>query len=718
MGIPIIYHSSAIKSLESSEDNSSNNILREFFVIPVYPIKVVLSYSNTPEINHFQRGVLSLLLKDYFTKDEIADMLHLNIELVNLILNELLDNGYLDSESKVTVTGREVLTGTYSTIESTVRYVFYDLVRDQIFEQNVSLNDLNFCYSHDNKSIKVSTDAFDKNIVFYTQKSINQLLPNSNQIERLLRKKWSNSKFNDKRLTYINIIGFEKKHYLLSMIETEVGNIYASNWKVKDPFADQIDQELQVYFEKKYYEDIDFSDFIKNLMKRRVDRSKIKSGNEIEKRIQMKLFNKPIRTEDSVIIGPLAQIIVVFRDYSNIKLNKFIYINKQEILRKAHLHLADLFEYVLYLAAQHSGFNFKNSLLSNKDNNQILISNIAKQIGFNVTSDCYKILSHGKKAITKIISHPNKAVIGSCIVLNLLIADNDYNYFFHDFAKRNPNFLQQMYEYKRKYRDTTRHSLSEINIKPSDYIDTLFDLIESALGYKLNRQELDELSQGHSYLFDYSSSEEEIKKVLGYHLFYSFDKTHIKFKQTLITAYDNYLYKNNAYITELRSIFEDLLSNLLNELVSKIHLKSIVVDETINSGLDFKEMLDSLNYMTSLKEEIPIKFEEALTVPKNLNQIINNGLRDKFAKTNLRFKVQCLNILLFNYKELQKIFGVKELAIPNLFTTYISIMYLDKEHKQQFEFNQDYADVIIKESFETIKGLIDLNLINLWRDTK
>lgn len=75
---------------------------KKFFAIPVRPIKVLLSFSDKPEFNHFERAVLGLLSHQFYSIAELADMLELNQELIELIESNLKKNEYLDENTHVT----------------------------------------------------------------------------------------------------------------------------------------------------------------------------------------------------------------------------------------------------------------------------------------------------------------------------------------------------------------------------------------------------------------------------------------------------------------------------------------------------------------------------------------------------------------------------------------------------------------------------------------
>ena len=74
--------------------------MKQYFAIPVIPIKVALKYDISPSYNHFERAILTLLLnKKHYTILEIAEVLMLDNELVELIVNSLIAKGDLDENS-------------------------------------------------------------------------------------------------------------------------------------------------------------------------------------------------------------------------------------------------------------------------------------------------------------------------------------------------------------------------------------------------------------------------------------------------------------------------------------------------------------------------------------------------------------------------------------------------------------------------------------------
>lgn len=79
---------------------------QKYFAIPVSYIKVIMTFSEKPGLNHFERAILSLLLGRYYTTLELSETLLLKNDLVELILNDLQKKEYIDVNNKVTSKGK------------------------------------------------------------------------------------------------------------------------------------------------------------------------------------------------------------------------------------------------------------------------------------------------------------------------------------------------------------------------------------------------------------------------------------------------------------------------------------------------------------------------------------------------------------------------------------------------------------------------------------
>ena len=118
---------------------------KQYFAIPVIPIKVALKYDVKPGYNHFERAILTLLLsKKKYTILEISEILMIDNELVELIVNTLISKGDLDEQRQVTEKAENTLKGIYKESTIVVKYAFYDLNRGRLLKETADPNALNF----------------------------------------------------------------------------------------------------------------------------------------------------------------------------------------------------------------------------------------------------------------------------------------------------------------------------------------------------------------------------------------------------------------------------------------------------------------------------------------------------------------------------------------------------------------------------------------------
>ena len=387
-------------------------------------------------------------------------------------------------------------------------------------------------------------------------------------------------------------------------------------------------------------------------------------------------------------------------------------------MRHGMLYMGDLFETILYISAYNSNFKHTEGILTTyKTGAQPLLISIAKSIGFEINEDGEKLLYMLPSNILKAKKRPETKTIGSCVAWNLLISENDSNFFFYDLAKKFPYFINMMYYYKRNYRDKVRHSIDDEIYNPKLYIEVLFKLIEYVLDYELNYQVLDNYLEGKSTINDYSYSFEFLRQKLGNEVFESSIEGITKTRQSLIAAYDLYLLKSSAYIPEIRSVFEDVIKNILVYLIKKYKIDSnFNLKEYFSESSDFKKIIVKYGFDCEVRKEIKTSIEEALRLSNDVEIKIKNGIKTNFINTNFRFKIQALILFLELNGNVVKEFGITNSGMKNFFTHCVSIMYIDKGHQQQQAFDYSVAKILIEDSVELLSNLYNKAKIKYWED--
>lgn len=717
MGYNLLYSSCFMDKLKQI-DKDYENRLYEYIALPVVPIKVVLTYSNKPQLNHFERGVLSLLINSYHNKVELADKLMLDIELINLIVEKLEKKEFINSNWEVTKEGYDLYNGIYIEKISRIAYVLYDLNLNRLISNVVDPNELYTTYANASDSCKIETDAYDYFIQFTAfENQKNYGLIKEDFIDGQLKSLWKNGLYENRYLISLAKIQTEKKHYLLTTIETQIGNINGSNWLVMDPLVEGINYDLNTFVYEESVKNKKIGEIVSKLLNRRYNFTLKESSEELFSYVKNKLFMTKIKDKDEGIIGSIIKIIATMKDSSNYSYNISDKLEMRNAIRQGMLHMGDMFETILYIAVFNKNFSHTENILNSyKSGAQPLLISIASSLGFEVNDQAEKLLFIYPSSILKTKKKPETKNISSCIAWNLLIAERDSTFYFHDFAKKYPYFISMMYYYKRKYRDKIRHSIDEDECEnPRLYIDILFELIEEILGYQVNYQALDTYLEGKETLYDYSYSIEYLRQKLGNHIFESSNESITKLRQSLVTAYDLFLVKSSGYISEIRSSFEDIIRNILVYFVKKYGITSdFDVNAYVKNTNDFKIILEGLGFDSEINNSINTSIEEALKLTGEVRSRIKDGISKRFINTNLRYKVQTLILFFGIYDDIVNEIDINASDLKNLFTHFISIMYIDKGHQQRKIFDYDTAKIIVEDSIKITSNLLNRTKIKFW----
>lgn len=341
----IIY---STKLIPSNPENK--NKYQRYFAIPVSIIKVLLIKGEKAELNHFERAILSLLLNKYHTIMELSDKLCLNNDLVELIINDLKKKELIDEQYKVSQKGEDALKGIYQNKKQENCYLLYDYNRECLIDNTCNDNDIVFAQSYPNEngySFKFENDAFNENISYkYIKLNDNNKFDNRT-LEQLIKRDLY--KKNDEQ----NLINFEiidsnrKIYHLLSTIEIDLGDNINRKWYVKNPISFEPDVSLYnfIYNNSNHKE---INTLLNDIMGQK--RNKLNNDKILYDDIKNNLFNKPISVEHEEFIIPLIGIIKSLTKSNDKSINERVYRN--EVIAESMVLLGDLFERILYQAAQ------------------------------------------------------------------------------------------------------------------------------------------------------------------------------------------------------------------------------------------------------------------------------------------------------------------------------------------------------------------------------
>ena len=690
--------------------SGTKNVYEKYFAIPVSLIKVLLTTSEKPELNHFERAVLSLLINKYYTIGQLSEILILKKDLVELITNDLKRKGLIDDNYKVTENGENQLKNVYKEMKQEICYLLFDHNRGCLLSNYCNNNDLVFSQGRktDNSySFTLDKDAFKEEIPYrYIKINQNDEKYNDDLIKKIVARDIF-KKNTDKNLVNVEVVELNKKKYhLITSIITY--SDFSGKWIVKNPITMENDDNLYDFIYN-FSTDDQVKDLLRSIMQYRInqqDSADVKKKYEI---IKGKLFNKRISDLHDDFINPLINVINVLNDSKSKSYNDRIHRN--EIIKNSMVNLGDLYEKVLYQAALTSPNRFEFDTLGNdaKDN-KIKLINIAKSIGFEVSDNGERLLFANRKSLQRIARDPNKAQLAECISWNVLLATRDNKFYIYEFAKKYPNFINLMYRFKRDYRDENKHSITVEDISPKFYIDLLFDLLEYAFGYKVNQKVLSELINFNGTICDYSFSEELLRTELGNKIFNSSNKDLTQIKFNLVSMYDLYITENSKFLSFGYPILENTIKALVNSIKEKYKCKYKDINQLF-IDIELEDYLINLGFDMTADEKIGNNVIDSLAVDINVISNIEKGFTDDFNNATLRVKLLALIDMLKQNSKIADEFinnGLKDLFV---ITSALSFL---QRHQQVHTFNNEHAKIITSGIVKLIDFVVNKSDLIKW----
>ena len=691
--------------------SGEKNVYEKFFAIPVSLIKVLLTISEKPELNHFERAVLSLLINKYYTIGQLSEILILKKDLVELITTDLKKKGLIDDDYKVTENGENQLKNVYKEMKQEICYLLFDHNRGCLLSNYCNSNDLIFSQGRKNESsysFILDKDAFKEEILYrYIKINQNEDKYNEDIIKKIVARDIFKKNI-DKNLINVEVIELTKKKYhLISSIVTY--SDFSGKWIVKNPITMDNDDNLYEFMYN-YSTDEQVKDLLRSVMQYRINQQESADIKKKYKIIKDNLFNKKLSDFHDDFINPLISVINVLNDSKSKTYNDRIHRN--EIIKNSMVNLGDLYEKVLYQAALTSPSRFEfNTLGNDAKDNKIKLVNDAKAIGFEVSDNGERLLFANRKSLQRIARDPNKAQLAECISWNVLLATRDNQFYIYEFAKKYPNFINLMYRFKRDYRDENKHSITVEDISPKLYIDILFDLLEFAFGYKVNQNVLKELINFEGTVCDYSFSEELLRTELGNKIFNSSNKDLTQIKFNLISMYDLYITENSKFLSFGYPILENTIKLLVNSIKEKYKCVYKDINMLFESNNEIESYLISLGFDMKAEEIIGNNVMDSLAVDINVVSNVEKGFTNNFDNATLRVKLLALIDMLKQNSKIADEFinnGLKDLFI---ITSSLSFL---QRHQQVHTFNNEHAKIITNGIVKIIDFVVNKSDLIKW----
>lgn len=675
-------------------ESDSDNKYSKYFAIPVSLIKVLLVKGKKSELNHFERAVLSLLLNKFHTNKQIAEKLCINEDLTELIINDLKKKGLIDDSCKVLEKGEESLKGVYQNVTQENCYLIFDHNRQCFLPNQCNDNDLVFSQSRsndENYSFQYENDAFAENVIYKYIKIDQKPSLNPKEVERLLRRDVFN-KNGDECLIKFKIIELSKKIYhLISSVEVNLC-LYAKKWVVNNPITLEPDNGLYNFFYNNS-NDKTINGLLSGIIKKKMN-GLDDGGKGLYDTIKNKLFTKEISVRHEEIIFPLINIIKAL-DESNAK-NYSERVYRNQILSNAMVYLGDLFEKILYLGTTENGKDMQEALqiLHREDSklNKEILAEIAKSIGFDISENASKLLSTNRRTLKKIIKNPNAAQLGECIDLNLVLASKDERHFYRGLAMKYPGFINMMYEFKRNYRDKSKHTIDiDDTFSLRKYIDVLFEVLELSLGYKLNKATLEKLVKANETIYDYSYSEELIRLRLGNKIIDSNNKEITNIRFSLISMLDEYSTKSTRYLKNAYSLIDTYTKIIVDEIKKRYQPKYIKLSDRFNTMEGLEAYLVNLGFQMGTSNTVGNNVIDSLEF-LGKEEEVRRSFDVGFDNAVLRIKTLSLIVMFLNDDDIAK--KIIDLGMSDFFAITSNVSFL-QGHTQVHEYNENNAKIIV-----------------------
>ncbi len=297
-----------------------------------------------------------------------------------------------------------------------------------------------------------------------------------------------------------------------------------------------------------------------------------------------------------------------------------------------------------------------------------------------------------------------------CISWNLAIASKDEHHFFYPLAKKYPAFINLMYQFKRDYRDSNKHSADVTDVSPKSFINLMFDMLELAFGYKVDDQELSKLIDFDKTAYDYSYSETLIRTTIGNQIFESSSEKLTEIRFNLIAMYDNYLIEDCRYISSAYSLLDTYIRLIAESIHEKYRCAYLDFDKEFHSTIEIERYLVSLGFKMGVDEKIGnnvIDSLEYMGSEKNIERCFKDG----FKKANLRFKMLALIDMFKQNENIPKEFLKHDL--DDLFFITSVLSYL-QGHQQVHEFNNEHAKIVVDNMMKLTDFIVNKSDLIKW----
>jgi len=124
---------------------------RQYLLCPVLSYRIVAPKTTSKELNFLEKAILNLNKIGAYTPSELGEIIEIDPQLAALIVSQLMNQGYLDNQGKLTQKGEKVLEGiVFPTEEMVAGYIFQNPITGELYPR--FLQQLNYAETKRNQS--------------------------------------------------------------------------------------------------------------------------------------------------------------------------------------------------------------------------------------------------------------------------------------------------------------------------------------------------------------------------------------------------------------------------------------------------------------------------------------------------------------------------------------------------------------------------------------
>jgi len=608
----------------SIDDHQVQRKKREWFLIPTIAYKVYVPEVLERPFNLFEETILKILFASYKTPAYIAERLLLSVELVDYIINDLIQRGFLTPQFTVTEQGKNALQGVEEPEQFTVGYIFYNPLTNTFWDAFVKADNMRYVQASlrfiadQSRTIELGKPGDpNEQRAFQIPFTLEIMPPAPNQLDILRylqnHKKRLRSERNDStnnhflehdqlpaKLSSVKFLEESFPLYVTTFLYMPRNLSNEQYYKVCHPFGKKssvlLQQAILSHAEKVPSLQRKIESFLNYFDASKVDLKRTKSDDMEE---ASSYFQRVFQTDINKISPQLYDLLLdYFQTYKRLQ-SRLMQQNKgavsgqiQSELSQFTIQSTQLLESVLvwlYRKLEKSTPNFikpESYLVDNPMKNAKTLRNFALQIGFvetridddlffeqfeklsqkNQHSNSFECFFH--IGIGHVAHAANNETLKPLVANHIILAKDDANHPFNEITKIMPRFILRLEQLLLK-RNAFAHTTTKENHLRS--LDGLYVFILTMIGQLIEHPAKQDtiLSMKQYEVHDqfvnlqaYVNSRHVVELQMGQAI-----RQYKSLYNALVDVHYYARYQSNQYILECTSAIEAMLNEMLSHVI-------------------------------------------------------------------------------------------------------------------------------------------------------